>query len=42
MRKLFWKASKTGDKHEFKKCLQDIGSINLEAMAYLAAIEPCH
>ncbi|TXG62183.1 hypothetical protein EZV62_013546 [Acer yangbiense] len=25
MRKLFWKASKIGDKHEFKKCLQDIG-----------------
>ncbi|TXG59922.1 hypothetical protein EZV62_014495 [Acer yangbiense] len=42
MRKLFWKASKTGGKHEFKKCLQDIGSINHEAIAYLAAIEPCH
>ncbi|KAK1587020.1 hypothetical protein Q3G72_008652 [Acer saccharum] len=42
MRKLFWKASKTGDKHEFNKCLQEIGSINPEAMAYLAAIEPCH
>ncbi|KAK3198303.1 hypothetical protein Dsin_021718 [Dipteronia sinensis] len=42
MRKLFWKASKTGDKHEFKKCLQDIGNINPQAMAYLAAIEPCH
>ncbi|TXG63993.1 hypothetical protein EZV62_010987 [Acer yangbiense] len=42
MRKLFWKASKTGDKHEFKKCLEDISTINPEAMAYLAAIEPCH
>ncbi|KAK3228568.1 hypothetical protein Dsin_000449 [Dipteronia sinensis] len=42
MRKLFWKASKTGDKHEFKKCLQDIGSINPQARAYLAAIELCH
>ncbi|KAK2662594.1 hypothetical protein Ddye_001168 [Dipteronia dyeriana] len=42
MRKLFWKASKTDDKHEFKKCIQDIGSINSQAMAYLAAIEPCH
>ncbi|KAK2641619.1 hypothetical protein Ddye_023382 [Dipteronia dyeriana] len=42
MRKLFWNASKTGDKHEFKKCIQDIGSINSQAMAYLAATEPCH
>ncbi|KAK2652457.1 hypothetical protein Ddye_012313 [Dipteronia dyeriana] len=24
MKKLFWKASKIGEKHEFKKCLQDI------------------
>ncbi|KAK1560485.1 hypothetical protein Q3G72_027140 [Acer saccharum] len=42
MSKLFWKASKTGEKHEFKKCLGDISSINPEAMAYLAAIKPCH
>ncbi|KAK2654282.1 hypothetical protein Ddye_014138 [Dipteronia dyeriana] len=42
MRKLFWKASKTGDKYEFKKSLQDIGSIHPQAMAFLAAIEPCH
>ncbi|KAK2649679.1 hypothetical protein Ddye_017168 [Dipteronia dyeriana] len=42
MRKLFWKASKTGDNHEFKKCIQDIDSINSQAMTYLAAIEPCH
>ncbi|TXG58007.1 hypothetical protein EZV62_015836 [Acer yangbiense] len=42
MRKLFRKASKTGNKHEFKKCLQDIGNINPQAIAYLAAIEPCH
>ncbi|KAK1563606.1 hypothetical protein Q3G72_029892 [Acer saccharum] len=42
IRKLFWKATKISDKHEFKKCLQDIGNINPQAMAYLAAIEPCH
>ncbi|KAK2641284.1 hypothetical protein Ddye_023047 [Dipteronia dyeriana] len=42
IRKLFWKASKTDDKYEFKKSLQDIDSINPQSMAYLAAIEPCH
>ncbi|KAK2642855.1 hypothetical protein Ddye_024618 [Dipteronia dyeriana] len=42
MRKFFWKASKTGDKYEFNKCLQNIDSINPHAMAYLAAIKTCH
>ncbi|TXG60270.1 hypothetical protein EZV62_014843 [Acer yangbiense] len=42
LRTLFWRAFKTVDKYEFKKCLANIGTINIKAMAYLANIEPCH
>ncbi|KAK2656483.1 hypothetical protein Ddye_009535 [Dipteronia dyeriana] len=35
---LFWRAVKTDDKYEFKKCLAEIGCINPKAMKYLTEI----
>ncbi|TXG69109.1 hypothetical protein EZV62_004044 [Acer yangbiense] len=41
LKRLFWRASKTVDRFEFKKLLADISAINSKAMAYPTEIEPC-
>ncbi|KAK2661236.1 hypothetical protein Ddye_007769 [Dipteronia dyeriana] len=42
LQNLFWRAAKTADMYEFRKCLAEIGCINPKAMKCLAKMEPNH